>query len=167
MRAPPPEFEQATLALLELRALARDRERKAHSQRHREQRRAAIGNERQRHALGGQHADRHAHIDEGLQADDDGKPRARELRERIARLAARSSRRMVRTQNSSAISAAEHEAELLARHREDEIGMRVGNAVFDRARAGTNAGKAAMLERLQRKTGLIAGIGGSRNCSMR
>ena len=56
-------------------------------------------------------------------------------------LAARSSSRTVRRQNRSAMMAAKHEAEFLARHREDEVGMGVGNAVFDRARAGADAGK--------------------------
>ena len=64
--------------------------------------------------------------------------------------------------------AAQQEAELLARHREDEIGMGVGNAVFDGARAGPDAGKTAMRKGLQRQAGLIAGIGlRSRNCSTR
>ena len=55
--------------------------------------------------------------------------------------------------------AAEQKAEFLARHREDEVGMRVGDAVFDRAGARPDAGKAAMRESFQRQTRLIAGIG--------
>ena len=55
--------------------------------------------------------------------------------------------------------AAKHQAEFLARHRENEIGMGVGNAIFDRARAGPDAGKTAMGKGLERQARLIAGVG--------
>ena len=46
---------------------------------------------------------------------------------------------------------AKNQAEFLARHREDIIGVGVGNAVLDRARARPHAGKTAMGEGLQRQ----------------
>jgi len=51
------------------------------------------------------------------------------------------------------------ETELLARHREYEIGMGVRNPVLDGAGAGADAGEAAMRKGFQRQAGLIAGIG--------
>ena len=63
--------------------------------------------------------------------------------EKGSRLAAeRSNSRTVSTQNIKRDQAAEQQAELLTRDREDEIGMGVGNAVFDGARARTHAGQA-------------------------
>ena len=53
--------------------------------------------------------------------------------------AERSSSRTVRQAEQRGDDAAEHQAEFLARHREDVIGMGVGDAVFDGARAGTDA----------------------------
>ncbi len=55
---------------------------------------------------------------------------------------------------------AQQQAELLPRHREDEIGMGVGDFVFDGARAGTDASQAAMRESLQRQARLAARLGG-------
>ena len=54
---------------------------------------------------------------------------------------------------------AEDEAEFLAGDGEDEVGMRFGDAVLDRAGARADAGQAAMREGLQRQAGLVAGVG--------
>ncbi len=72
-------------------------------------------------------------------------------------LAARSSSRIVTKPNSKRDQDAERDAEFLARDRKDEIRVGVGKPVFDRARAGSHAGKAAGFERLKGETGLIAG----------
>ena len=56
---------------------------------------------------------------------------------------------------------ADDQAELLARDREDEVGMRVGQHHLDRALARAAAEQPAVLERLQRAVDLI-GVAGRR-----
>ena len=145
----------------DLRPLPRDGQREAHGQRHGEQRRAAIGDEGQGHALGGQQGHSHAHIDEGLHGRDHRKARARKLRRKDRAHGGSAQQQPHREQRRTraAITAAKQETELLARHREDEVGMGIGNAVFDRARARTDTGKTAMGESLERQARLIAGVG--------
>ncbi len=55
---------------------------------------------------------------------------------------------------------AQHKAEFLTRHREDEIGMGIGDAIFDRASTGPHARETAMLKSLQRQPRLIARFAG-------
>ena len=63
--------------------LPRQPEDKAHGQRHGEQRGAAIGDEGQRHALGGEQADIHRHVDQGLQAEQHDQPGGRVANEAV------------------------------------------------------------------------------------
>ena len=89
----------------------------------RDQRRAAIGNERQGHALGRHQVQIDRHVDRALNAEQHDEAGSRETAERI--LVAR--RREQAAQHDEGEQRddqhAGHDAEFLAGHREDEVGM--------------------------------------------
>ena len=156
-----------SVARADLGPLARHRQRETHGQGDGEKRRTAIGDERQGHALGRQQRHRHAHIDEGLHGRHHRQSRARQLAEGIARIGGAQQQPHGEKAEQGGDDGAKHQAEFLARHRENVIGMGVGNAVFDGARAGADAGKTAMGESLERQSRLIADVGRSSDIAPR
>src|SRR6185295_5196376 len=81
-----------------------------------------------------------------------------ELRERIARVGGAQHDPDRQDAEQDRDDAAENQSELLACNSEDEVRMRIGNAIFDRACAGTDAEQTPMRERLEREACLIAGF---------
>ena len=80
-----------------------------------------------------------------------------ELREGVARLGGAEQQPDRHEAEQQRDQDAKRDAEFLARNRKDEIRVRVGKTVFDRAGTGPHAGKAAGFERLKGETCLIAG----------
>ena len=78
--------------------------------------------------LAGRERDGDAHIDEGLQRQDDGERGAGHLREGIARLGRAHQKPHGEHAEQQRDQPAEDEAELLARHGKDEVGMRIRDA---------------------------------------
>ena len=140
--------------------LAGQPQRKAHGQRHGEQRGAAIRDERQGHALGREQADIHGHVDQSLQAEQHDEPRHRVPDEAVGLL-----RRLGQTTQhdegeQSQQNQAGNQAILFGRHGKDKVGVGVGKHVLHRPLARPSAEPAAMEEGIERPVGLIGVAGG-------
>jgi hypothetical protein len=124
-------------------AMDQGRECEPHAEHQRQQRRAAIGDQRQRHADDRRKPDHHRDIDADVQSQNHGNAGGEQSRERGARAQRdqheRTQERCIEGQQSERAD----EARFLREHREDEVGVFFGQKVQLALRA---AEKAAALQ---------------------
>ena len=107
------------------------RQQHAEADARRDQRRAAIGDQRQRHALGRQQTHRDAHVDHRLHAEEHGEPGAGEPDEGVALAHEAEQRADDDGQVERDDERDEQDAEFLGGDGDDEVGMGVGQRPFD------------------------------------
>mmetsp|Transcript_29190 Transcript_29190/g.56406 ORF Transcript_29190/g.56406 Transcript_29190/m.56406 type:complete len:571 (-) Transcript_29190:919-2631(-) len=110
--------------------------------------RPAIGHEWQGHPLGGQEAHGHAHVDHGLNAKHASQTGARQPNERVAF----AHKTQERADHDACVEQddAQHEDQAIffSRHRNDKIGMGIGQRPFHLPLAHTHAKEATLLDRV-------------------
>ncbi len=132
------------------RTFARDGDEKSHAERQRDQRRATIGDERQGHAFGRHHVQIDRHVDGALDAEQNDEARRGETAERILVARCRNQPAQHDEGEDRDDRDASDDTELLAGHRENEIGMAIRQDPFQRALARPLAEPTPGNETLQR-----------------